>query len=522
MRRRTRTWPQRVVRYDAQHVTVPEALWHVARTQRTLWNDLAQLGAITAGMAKADPAHKRLHWWCFDYCARALAEASGLGWEYGPDVLDRYKTALTGIGKNGKGPPRYHGRLDRVRLLHRYTGGGMPAAKLMDNRGWRASLSATERRGYWSSRFGVTDEAPISFTIHEARRAELLPPDAIIKRVCWCGTYQRAFARWAWSLQITVEEPPPVPAPIDDERLVAGMDLGWRVMGESLRLGVLVDSSGETIELRLPFDGSNRDTRRASIRSAWTDMAVYQRELDEALEACKAALAPVIPETVRAQDLRLMRHAGLRRLLAGLTSERARSTATEILTAWDAADTRLRRRVEGLRARLIAQRRDRMRVLAKWLAQRYRVLAIEQDMSFKALAETAPRETATDAERAALKAAQQYRTWASLSEFRRYLTEAAARWGSTITGETADTTRRCAECGALTETGAALLATCPNWHTCDQDANAARNLLTQALSQTGAGPVPMSELRKRRAARSGEVLDIPEPIRAVAVRCSLE
>ena len=322
MRKRTRTWPQTVRAYDLQHVEIPEALWAIAKQQRDLWNQLCQLGALTAGCAQADPPAKRLYWWAFEWASRELVKRSGLDWENGPDVLDRYKTAMKDIGKNGKGPPRLHYGLDRVRIIHRYTGGGLPGVGLFGAKSRRCRISPHEEHGEaqqfrhdrWQCFFGVGN-ATARGMIHESRRRELFPPDSIVKRVALTGRMVRPFG-WKWQLQVTVE----YPGEVTQRRTLpsCGLDLGWRKIDDTyLRIGVIVDSEGRTFELRLPLDMANRDRRRAGQWSKWEDVERYQQLRDLALEECKAKLReaglPIAPER-----LRLMRNHGLLRLRAVL------------------------------------------------------------------------------------------------------------------------------------------------------------------------------------------------------------
>src|SRR5574340_911329 len=142
MRPRLRDWPQRAYRYHAEPDSLPPAMWETARRMQALRNQLCILSAITAGQAKAEPKLKRLHWWCFDFNARQLIAASGLNWECGPAVLERFKTAMKGIGKNGKGPPRQHWRLERIAIPHRFSGGGIPWADMRE----RAATQLAQQR----------------------------------------------------------------------------------------------------------------------------------------------------------------------------------------------------------------------------------------------------------------------------------------------------------------------------------------------------------------------------------------
>lgn len=512
MRKRKRDWPQIVYRYAATVTgAVPEQAWAQVRTQRDLWNDLCVLSALAAGEAKAEPANRKATWATWGEHATELVERSGLNWEAGPDVLDRFRTAMKGIGKDGKGPPRQHWRIDRVRLIHRYTGGGAMLPQIFAAKAKRLSLWIAGDGRVLDGHFGLDGEGdPIRFRAVYHRP---LPEGAIVKRAAWCGELD-VFG-WHWSLHLTLEMPPAMLQ--THAGPIAGMDLGWRVRGgDYLRIGVLIDEYGETMELRLPFDGSNGSTRKAGIPSDWRDVDRYAEQCAAGLERCKADLAASLereqPGLVSTNRLRLMRDRGLRRLAPDLLDVAPESA--RIIETWDVADVKLRRRQAGLRTRLLRQRRYNYRLLAAWLCRRYSALAIEADMSLADLAMDSGGVPA-------IKAAQRYRQMAALSEFRMALTQAAAKTGTVIAGEAMDTTRLCAECSEMAEGGPALVLRCPRGHEWDQDANAARNLLAQIAEARGVDVEPET-LRRSRRERGPQSLDVPQQLRAVAVQCALD
>jgi hypothetical protein len=166
--------------------------------------------------------------------------------------------------------PHLHRRLDRIALSHRFSGGGIALAKLIDNtRASRFTLQSSEdwiparggpdghgvphspNRRHWRGRFKLGAETiDFSLALHRP-----LPSDAILKRASWLG--ERAGDRWFWHLALTIEEHP-VASARSATTPCAGLDLGWRLLGEGtkheyLRIGMLWDSEGRAIELRLPL-----------------------------------------------------------------------------------------------------------------------------------------------------------------------------------------------------------------------------------------------------------------------------
>jgi hypothetical protein len=523
-RHRTRIdWPQRVYVYHCDDVVIPQAAWDLLHQRQALWNDLAVLGTITAGQAKAEPDLKSIHWWCFDFNAKELIRRSGLDWVNGPDVLDRYRASVNmTLKKWRRGDlsarfPQPHGGLRSVRLLHRYTGGGVPVPMLFNSgRQWRCRLAQPiDGHGHVDGSFGMDGGAQaIDFravipTPHNGAgrprsSTRRLPIErAVLKRVAFCGC--RNIFGWRWSLQLTVEEPPVV---FDDrpvEKLVAGLDLGWRKCGDHIRIGMLVDSHGQAVELRWPFAAPGRSRHNGT---DWREIDdVWAPQISFALMEAKAAALPLLSRRPAPQVWERTGASGLRRILRECGENDA---VRPVLSAWEAKDTALRRRQQGMRTHLARYRTWIYRQIAQWLCRRYGIIAWESDLDLKGLAEQT-----TDS--AAIEAGKRWRQMVGLSELREYQKQRAARDGTQMVGVAAHTTDRCAECGAVVALGPQLALTCANGHTRDQDVNAALRL----LSQTGASSVQIEDLRKRRAQYVAEDLGIPDCLQAVAVPCSL-
>lgn len=523
MRIRKRDWPQRVIRRAFEPTEIPQALWDRAHAQQAAWNDLVMLGAIAAGQAQADKVHAKLHWWCYAANAREIVQRRhGLNWVDGPELIDRVRTATQAAvarlrkGINPAGFPRLHYRLERIKLSHRFTGGGIPWPQLRDTtRGWRFHLSI-ERPGHGHQPccFGLDEtmsvEGRLIYGDGTARPhwPRPIPANAIVKQVAFCGVLRQPFG-WEWSINVTVEEPPP--AALRHERGVAGLDLGWRVMGDYLRLGVLVDESGATVELRLPFD---RTTSRRN--GGWRDLAGLDQQMDDNLELVKHALHPRLSNPPHGAAWDRLRERGLLRLLR---VEDSSAEVREMLEWWNVRHHALWRRRSGLQARLLGNRRQLYVLLAQWLCRRYRTIGWESDLGLKDMAE---QETGPGA----LRAAAQYRVMACVSDLRLLIRQWATRCGTTLVGMAAGSSRTCTVgtadgdewCGALITPGASRLLTCTRGHTIDQDHNAARQL----FSQTGAQWRRLDGLRASGEAELSNVLGIAAELRAVAVPASLE
>lgn len=489
MRKRKRDWPVRVLCYRAYPASIPQSVWDTARSQRELWNKLVILTNQTSEWARL-LGDKRQGWKGFDLAARELVAQSGLDWVNGPEVFDRLRSAI-----KSKRWPRVHASLDRIALCHRYTSGGIPIARLIDNpRAKRFGFASSAEwqlprlvhspdKQHWRAHFAV-GEQQISFglALHRA-----LPDEGILKRVAWLGRVSAG--KWFWRLALTIEEPP---AAMSNHatQLTAGLDLGWRVFREGgtngyVRVGMLADSEGRTIEFRLPLrlrDGPNSEQRDISY------LAQLQRLAAEFLK-CAQALAGDKPLGYRE----------LRELVAA-----DHEHADGIRAALAARDL-MRRRLSEQRFHLLQRRSWWYQNLARWLCRRYRQIAVEADLALPQLNihNHAP----------AFRAAAIYRNYAAVGELRKCVRAEAENTSTHISGHTANTTTTCWLCGAEAAVTARLMLTCVNGHTLDQDKNAAMNLLSQTDGTFGQSHV----LRKEESCGAWKPLEIPTPIVAVAI-----
>jgi hypothetical protein len=282
--------------------------------------------------------------------------------------------------------------------------------------------------------------------------------------------------------------------------------VGWRLFGDGtkhdyLRVGMLADSEGRMMELRLPL--RLRPNRLAEVRGLDTIWA-WQSKASNLIENAKAlvGMAKLTGDAAqRAANPKLGRR-GLGALLrdGALTDP---SDADKLRQLLDAHDW-IYQRIHHLNFRLIERRRWYYHNLALWLTKRYQRIAVEG----MALPQLHAR-TDDPAQQQAAK----YRNYAAVGEFRAILKRAAAQTGSEIVDcDPKDTTRICHLCFERAESGPALILTCPRGHEWDQDKNAARNLLSQIggiFPQSGA-------LRKSGAPKRWKPLEIPSGISAVA------
>ena len=533
MRRRLRDWPIRVYRYWAEPLgVVPPALWEQARAMQTAWNALvvargrvADATAMERACLCGDDHRPRItaRWAAWNEEARTLV--AGLGWECGPAVLDRFTATCIAASRGQRGWPRQHHRLDRLAIPHRWTAGGAPVSALRSSRATRLSLShhGADARGreLVRGRFGLKGGASIRFlsVLHRP-----LPEDGILKQAAWLG--QRHPTRgWQWALAVTVEEAPsPARLTAGTVANAVGLDLGWRLMGDYLRIGMLVDEAGEAIELRLPLAAPTSHSRRHRLKSDWRDLVGMDAAIASLLETTKAMVRPLLPalsglpDEVRglvAQWDRV-RQGGLIRLLRAIESRPSGGgNSARVLQEWRAQNDHLRALRMALWDRLIGRREWLYHNLAAWVCETWSMIVWEGDLSIKRMAE-APDKTP------ALDAADRYRQIVAPGIFRAALRQAAATRGAALVDKPAAyTTRTCAMCGDVLDEqdGSSLWLVCGNGHRWDQDENAARNLVSQI------GGVPSESTRGSAwnlESNAAEVVSIPDHLKAVAVRVRAE
>lgn len=530
-RKRKRDWPQLVYKVDAYPLAgLPHALWRQAKAMHMLWNDLIALREQARADTKdLDKKAAKPRWEQFNRDVIAAAAKSTLEWEARGEVLDRFQTASRRAFREGATlRPRYW--LDKIQIPHRFTGGGMPVGKFFaQKRGERIRIEPVEptayeltynpRRRATATRglFGLDGGVAIPFMCHLDYP---IPTGAIVKKALWCGTHNRFRKEpWQWSLQLVLEVPPVTLAvPVRADTTTAGLDLGWRLMGEGeyLRIGFLTDSAGRSLELRLPMLGTGTSDygMQRALRYERMVTTIYDVwELDEKIgigvEECKEKLRGVL-DTLP-PGFPQMRQGGLKKLLREWQEKAEQGSACAILREWEAKDFKLWRVRAQVYERLLKRKHWLYRNLAQWLTKTYRTIVWEGDLSTRRLAQQEEGPT--------LKHAAKFRQWAAIGELRSYIVYAAKKNGCDILGPAgAYSTRQCWECGDLVEEKtAALFLECPNGHRWDQDWNAAQNLLQYGISQEVGGLTQKEVLRKNNEGGNGEGSDIPDVLRRVAV-----
>lgn len=479
-------------------------------------------------------AQLKNEWQLFWEWVRAIIadQESAIGWENRDALLGKFQRTCRMMGKrtpNGilHGGPRIQHRLTSVCLLKRFTGGGIPWDKWKSYQGAKMSVETSNGRDIMKMRLrnGVLI-AQVEINEHDrgstGRYRKRREPElgAVVKEVKWTG--QRSVFGWKeWYTIVTVEEPPCTRVTTGR---VAGLDLGWyKIDDDWLRLGYLVDSDGNRVEFRLPLNYEAKlDRRNARIgRSARlmrrAEVSGLDTTIAELVEQAKAQLRATLPKRLPVEiseslrGLTKMRQAGLVRLLRLFEVQGFSADCQKILRDWLEQNDRLRRQKQAFLDRANRRRDILYGCIAKFLTTRYDILYWESDLNLRSMAE--------DADDYAIKAAAERRTWASLHLLTQKIKNVAARNGCELKGKAKDTTRLCWRDNSVILTGPERFRRCEQGHICDQDENAAINLLKQWDGFTQAEGLfdHFAGLRKFKNRDRLQVIDFPVPLRAGAV-----
>lgn len=319
-----------------------------------------------------------------------------------------------------------------------------------------------------------------AFRANHAKKA--IPEKHRVKAVSLVG-HRKGALGWKWSIQIRLEhEPSSIARQLTGRQ--CGVDMGWRVREDGIRLFCLTDNEGRIIEGVLPFQMLNRDERRNQKRFGdsakvcdWRKLQDLARAVDEAKDTCKASLKEISAREQwpdEAQGImkgfaRLGRR-GIIKLLQVLPSD---SLARPVIEEWLTLDRKLSRAYRGTEDVLMRTWGDLRAKLAAWLTTQYDVIAIKKELNLKTIAE---QWVSTDD--AGLDQGRKWRQRASLHEFRQLLNWQAQKRKCELQGLFAPSSPIiCMVCGNLIEPGSKLILECEQGHKNDQDANASSNLL---------------------------------------------
>lgn len=299
-----------------------------------------------------------------------------------------------------------------------------------------------------------------------------LPEGGTIKRAA--VHLRKIGPRSRWFLDVVVD------APAGPRRCGEGavaVDLGWRKIGEEIRVAVWRAEDGETGEIRIP------EKLVGSLRKPDDLREIRDRAFNAARDVLATWIAQqqVIPDWLReaSAHLRQWRSPGrLASLVLRWRKERFEGDAAgyDVLERWRYHDHHLWEWETSQRSKSLGHRREVYRVAAARLAERFGVVVLEK-FDLRQIA----RRPVKESEEAENEVSRSNRHLVAVSELRSALRQAfLSRGGEVAEVDAGDTTRICPVCGLVERFDAAAMV----HHACggcgtvrDQDEGAAQNIL---------------------------------------------
>lgn len=284
-----------------------------------------------------------------------------------------------------------------------------------------------------------------------------------------------------WTCSITMEIDEIEKTLIDHpSRTACGIDLGYRLVTDGLRVATLADTEGKVRHLVLPQDWLDRMDHVERIQGWLSDQNNLAWEklkaLLIALQECPESLAESIGRLLKAGDKTPVR--GMRALHWRLRNEpEIMPEALKVLDEWEVKTRRREQEMHNLRDKLINRRKDTYRNFAHQVANGYALIRIE-DMQLKKLAMV---KFDDGGDNPMPQTVRNNRTRAALYELALCIHQAAAKTGAEFEKMPAmNSTLICSNCGHP-NTGMDKkdihfrCVRCDTLH--DQDQNAAKNFL---------------------------------------------
>jgi hypothetical protein len=409
--------------------------------------------------------------------------------------------------------PRFHrwdwGGTVAVQIIN-----GMPAEQLLSGEDTRARIIGTGKRRELWLRVGSEGREPVWSVFPIVYHREI-PATSKIK---WVRCVRRKVGtKLKWSAQFVLcadDAEIAHPAPTSD---VIGVDIGWRVVAEGIRVAYWYDGEGHG-ELVIPQRLIDRYVKTEDLRSIRDKHFNTAKDL---LSSARKTSCDRWPWWLVERTGSLHQWRSTARLAALVISWREKRFDGDdelfgSLESWRRQDKHLLEWEANQRENVLRARREIYRLFARQVA-RYRHIVLE-DINLRRFAEKPGPEDEPD--RPVTKAARPNRFKACLSDLLTAIVQAGKRAGCVVSEAPAEyTTMTCSWCGHVGDFDAALKIE----HTCavcgttwDQDHNAARNLFRAAewckdpgrrskrktVADTGK---TAAELRRERAAETKRV-----------------
>jgi hypothetical protein len=448
-------------------------------------------------------ASKSEYWKSFDEFAKSAGKEIGLHlskqnqWaEMAADILTRYYATYKRMASTlGGGIPHVQYRLESFSLLHRYTGGGSPLSaicgkaklfsiQLPNASVYESNTQDARRARFTSAHFGLEEES-IGLNVIAHRS---IPADAIVKKVALVGARPSPSLPWRIAIVITVEEKKKItPEDFNSTLTLAGIDVGWRKIGDELRIAMVFDGKNFH-ELRLPLKFHDKSLGEVSIDRINT----VQTMRDQILERCKNRMKTEFPDLMpKGNAFHLLRNGGLIKLLRRLETESDSQCSPGLAAERKRDNDMLQRKSILLRDRWCNRRQKIYEAFALKLSH-CDVLGME-DLKLNEMY------ACTVNDEHALKAAAERRSYAAIGTLFQAIRNVRRRSNKDTQEITAaKTSTICSKCQSdFVILNGGQFGKCTNGHEDDRDQNAARNIYASTLKNLES-PQP-----KAKSAKSG-------------------
>lgn len=433
--------------------------------------------------------------------ARQAANAAGCWWGNANAVLASYQRMRGRLMREGR---QFQERSRASNRIVNQIIGGVTVADLLGGNHSQVRIAhnpdagQSERRRRWrlltATVFCARDEGAhfrraVTWPMIVSRHRDIgdLPPASRVQEVTIQRT--RVADRWDWSVSFLIYAPPATAAAPARANAACGIDVGWRLIDDSIRVATIVSTAQEKPSYIVLPPSFMRDNKRLDeLRSRRAEnltavlVEIRQLKFDDALPALAAAatgLRSLDPEAIKPRHVMPLVHAWRQ-------SPQWQPAPREEIMRWARQDRQDWQEFAGLHRRIVTRRRELVHREIKRLVEGHGLIGIE-DIDFGALI----RQTKAENADPRLAASGHVRKLAAPGEFLKYVAQAAARHNVSIHRHAGRSSGICPSCATVfaPPDRASLYYTCPHCsHVYDQDAGAAAALLSAALAASA--PLP--------------------------------
>lgn len=487
----------RVVRWEAVKL-LREARFNL-KTDPHVASETARINGLANELRKGARALTACHWGSYlliEEAAMASAEMPLFG-DDGVSPNDPRFERWTGEGNLGV---QLQGGTPANFVL---TGDSTQLHAIPDERAYldracdRRRVKGSKKSGMLKMRVGSTDKGKPVWASWHLDMHRLLPKDAIVKRA---AVHVRKVGHSSeWSCTITVDH---TRATLPPNARVVAIDVGWRQIGDDIRVAGWMDSSGHQGDVRLSKKTIALLKRPAELRS----------ERDHWFGIAKLRLgafllrSAIVPEWLKRETASLERWGSadrLSRLFERWDVNRFDGDAPvwNELMAWYHRDRHLNISEASIRLTALRRRKSFYRKTAAWLTDTYGTIVVEQ-FDLRGLARRPKPDDAAENE-----TARSNRQLVAVSELRTAIVQAAASRGRIVAAMPAgNTTRKCPSCGKVEKRDAALdiVVSCSCGHVWDQDVEGAPVVLLAAWRERPGDGKILVGAREEEKLKEGE------------------